>query len=148
MQLSFIFLLIFYNPGFNLIRISERLMIKAVRGAVSVDCNDHTSMEKAVYKLMDTISVNNNLSEERMISVVFSQTDDLNVANPAAALRKSGAYGTVPLFCTKEPNYEGALPSVLRVLVTYQCDDTHKPSPVYLGNAAVLRKDISTGYSD
>ncbi|MBB6479102.1 chorismate mutase [Spirochaeta isovalerica] len=121
-------------------------MVKAVRGAISVDSNDHKSMEKAVIELMNEISGKNDLKEEEIISIVFSQTADLNVANPAAALRKSGAYHFVPLFCTKEPEYEGALHAVVRVLVTYQCENDHRPVPVYLGEAVHLRKDLNSAY--
>ncbi|MBN2659121.1 MAG: chorismate mutase [Spirochaetales bacterium] len=121
-------------------------MVKAVRGAISVDSNNHESMEKAVIELMNEVSGKNCLAEEEIISIVFSQTSDLNVANPAAALRKSGAYRYVPLFCTKEPEYEGALGSVVRVLVTYQCDNDHRPVPVYLGEAVHLRKDLSSAF--
>jgi len=117
-------------------------MVKAVRGAISVDSNDHKSMENAVIALMNEVCEKNSLREEDMISVVFSQTSDLNVANPAAALRKSGAYCRIPLFCTQEPEYEGALTSILRVLVTYQNISGGSPVPVYLGEAVHLRKDL------
>lgn len=121
-------------------------MIKAVRGAISVDCNTHLSMEQAVAQLMQTIQNTNNIDEGRIVSLIFSQTDDLNVANPAAALRKTGSFSSIPLFCTKEPDYEGSIPSMLRVLVTYDCETGRKPTPVYLGEAVRLRKDL--GKSD
>jgi len=117
-------------------------MVKAVRGAISVDSNDHESMKIAVIALMNEVCEKNSLREEEMISVVFSQTTDLNVANPAAALRKSGAYRRVPLFCTQEPEYDGALNSIVRVLVTYQNACGRDPVPVYLGEAVHLRKDL------
>lgn len=117
-------------------------MVKAVRGAISVKGNDHSSMEEAASSLIKTIEDKNGIDEKRIISLVFSQTKDLNVANPAAALRKSGDYAQIPLFCTQEPEYEGSLPHMLRVLVTYETKEECKPNPVYLGEAVKLRKDL------
>lgn len=123
-------------------------MIKAVRGAISVESNNKTSMEQAAGQLVRSVQEKNNIDEDRIVSLIFSQTSDLNVANPAAALRSSGAYSAVPLFCTQEPEYEGSLPSMLRVLVTYDSESGDNPKPVYLGDAVRLRKDLHDGYDD
>lgn len=117
-------------------------MVKAVRGAISVNGNDHPSMEEAAASLVKTIQEKNGVAESTIISLVFSQTKDLDVANPAAALRKTGAYANIPLFCTQEPEYEGSHPSMLRVLMTYETADASNPSPVYLGDAVKLRRDL------
>lgn len=103
-------------------------------------------MEKAVFELIGSLRDKNSIEEERIISIIFSQTQDLNVANPAAALRKSGAYGAVPLFCTQEPEYEGSIDSIVRVLVTYDSELKELPVPVYLGEATRLRRDLCSDY--
>ncbi len=119
-------------------------MTKAVRGAVSVDRNDNDAMEKAVTQLLSAVVKANNISIDKIISIIFSQTDDLNVANPAAALRVSGIYSSIPLFCTKEPDYEISLPLMLRVLLTFDAESNSSVTPVYLGQAALLRKDLNS----
>jgi chorismate mutase len=118
-------------------------MVKAVRGATSVIKNDHKSMEDAVFSLIASISKENSISEDDIISIIFSQTKDLNIANPAAALRVSGQYTGVPLFCTQEPEYEVSIPSIVRVLVTYNCDMINPVQHIYLGKASELRTDLS-----
>ncbi len=117
-------------------------MIRAVRGANSVKKNDRKSMEEAVYELISSIVKKNKIEKEKIISIIFSQTKDLNIANPAAALRVSGEYSYVPLFCTQEPEYEDSASSFLRVLMTYETVYTQKVIPVYLNEASKLRIDL------
>ncbi len=118
-------------------------MIKAVRGAISINNNDHQAMEEAVLELISEMIERNSIVEEEIISIIFSQTKDLTVANPAAALRVSGKFSAVPLFCTSEPEYEKSIDSIVRVLMTFNKNDFGNISPVYLGKASVLRKDLS-----
>ena len=117
-------------------------MVKAVRGATSVNKNDHNSMEKAVFALISSIAEKNSIVESNIISIIFSQTTDLNIANPAAALRESGKFTNIPLFCTQEPAYENSTPSIVRVLITFETESSESVQPVYLGKAALLRKDL------
>lgn len=118
-------------------------MVKAVRGATSVENNDHIAMQKAVYALISSITEKNNISESSIISIIFSQTKDLNIANPAAALRVSGKFKNIPLFCTQEPQYENSLDQILRVLITFESESQEDIQPVYLGSASQLRKDLN-----
>lgn len=118
-------------------------MVKAVRGAISIDSNTHKSMEESVYQLISTLMNKNIIKEADLVSVMFSQTKDLDVANPAAALRQSGQYANVPLFCTSEPEYENSISSIVRVLITFNAESAKSAVPVYLGRASVLRRDLS-----
>ena len=120
-------------------------MVKALRGATSVNKNDHKSMEEAIYDLISTLVMKNNIDEQKIISIIFSQTRDLNIANPAAALRVSGKFSNVPLFCTQEPEYEKSINGIVRVLLTFETDTIQDLIPVYLGEASQLRKDIVIG---
>ncbi len=114
-------------------------MVKAVRGAIQVE-NDPQSMGSAVGELMGELARRNGIAERDIISIVFSQTPDLNAANPATSLRRFG-FSSVPLFCTQEPAYSGSLPGILRVLVTFNTD-RDEVSPVYLNGAERLRSDL------
>jgi chorismate mutase len=118
-------------------------MVKAVRGAISVNSNTHNSMEEAVYQLISSLINTNIIEEQDIISIIFSQTKDLDIANPAAALRKSGQFANIPLFCTSEPEYENSISSIVRVLLTFNTDSTESVNPVYLGSATELRRDLS-----
>ena len=119
----------------------------AVRGAIGVDQDRDEDICAAVQWLLPEICRRNGISEEDLVSIIFSQTEDLRSANPAACLRRIG-YAVVPLFCTREPEYPGSLPRILRVLVTFRSSGNHSPLPVYEGRAAALRPDLSGNTSN
>lgn len=116
-------------------------MVMAIRGAVQVKANESGLIEEAVVKLVETIVAENNVCQEDMISILFSQTKDVTAINPATALRKTG-FSQVPLFCTQEPEYSGSMPRVIRVMISVNVEKKTDPVPVYLGGAQQLRKDI------
>ena len=118
---------------------SER--VRAVRGAIQIDANEPDLIREAVVELIGEIVRQNNISSSAIISIVFSQTQDINRYNPATALRTAGYQG-VPLFCTQEPEYEGATERMIRVLVTYSTQSASEPIPVYLNGAENLRSDL------
>ena len=117
-------------------------MVKAVRGAVSLDLNTEQDLQDKVGDLFDRLQTNNGFKEQDVISIIFSQTPDISY-NPAKALRISREYNTAPLFCTQEPVcIDFPQKMMLRVIVTFHGSET-PPVPVYLGNAGTLRSDRS-----
>ena len=115
------------------------MAVKAVRGAVQIDKNEKSSIEDGVIRLVKRIVEINSLDNNKIISIIFSQTADLNTMNPATALRKSG-FSRTPLFCTMEPDIIGSMERVIRVLITTEAEVELKP--VYLDGARLLRKDL------
>ena len=101
-------------------------MVRAVRGAIQIDDNNASSIENSVINLLEEVLKRNSILETDIISIIFSQTRDITALNPASALRKKG-FSSVPLFCTQEPEYEGALLSVIRILPTYNSDTAVLP---------------------
>ena len=118
---------------------SER--VRAVRGATQIDANEPDAIRVAVVELIGEILRQNDISLSGIISIVFSQTKDINRYNPATALRTAGYQG-VPLFCTQEPEYDGATERMIRVLVTYSTQSDSEAIPVYLNGAENLRSDL------
>jgi chorismate mutase len=118
------------------------MAVQAVRGAVQLTEDSSEAMTDAVHRLMSELLASNGLTEETLVSVIFSQTPDLRAENPARALRRFG-FASTPLFCTSEPEYPGSLPRVLRVLVTFEADRRREVQPVYLDGARSLRPDIT-----
>ncbi len=110
-----------------------------IRGAVCTE-NTAENMQKAVADLMGRIFEKNALREDDIVSVQFTLTGDLDCANPASVLRKSGLCTGVPLFCAAEPAVKGALAHTVRVLVIAYSGS--KPVHVYLGEAQKLRPDL------
>ena len=50
----------------------------------------------------------------------------------------------MPLLCAREVPVPGALGHVIRVLIHYYADESHRATHVYLGGARVLRTDLES----
>jgi chorismate mutase len=113
----------------------------AVRGAVKVKRNDVGEILASTEALMRELLERNDLAPERIVSVIFTSTEDLNAQFPAVAARGLGL-DNVPLLCTRELDVPGAMRGVIRTLVHYYGDADHEPSHTYLGDAKELRSDL------
>jgi len=118
---------------------SERLW--AVRGAVQVERNERDAILASTTALMTDLMARNELTPDRMVSCIFTCTDDLDAEFPAVAARELGL-GEVPLLCNRELDVPGAMERVIRVLVHYYAGDSHAPDHTYLGAAQALRADL------
>ncbi len=116
------------------------MAVKAVRGAIQIESNNIKSIEIGVVRLVKLILDENNILLENVISIIFSQTSDLDAMNPAGALRTIG-FEQTPLFCTKEPDIVGSMERIIRVLITVNTEQGLKP--VYLEGAKNLRPDLN-----
>jgi chorismate mutase len=121
---------------------SDELRLWAVRGAVKAESNDVEAILSATEALMRELMARNDLEPGRMVSCLFTTTDDLNAEFPAVAARRLGLEA-VPLLCTRELDVPGAMRSVIRVLVHYYAPDNHVPAHTYLGEAQDLRSDLA-----
>ena len=117
-------------------------MVRAVRGAIRPKGNTTEGIRSAAVRLVTALLAENGIGEEGIISLIFSLTEDLSAANPAAGLRTIG-FSDVPLFCLQEAAVEGSMKGVIRVLLTYESPDGRAPVPVYLDGAEALRPDLS-----
>jgi len=119
-------------------------MTKAVRGAIQVRQNDWTSIHDAATRLVSEILTANGIDREKIISIIFSVTEDLDAANPATGLRKAGFVET-PLFCVQEARVKGGMPRIIRTLITFEGPAGRKVTAVYRDGAESLRPDIVFG---
>jgi chorismate mutase len=120
---------------------TERLY--AVRGATAVPRNDVKAILDSTEELLRELISRNELESERMVSCLFTSTDDLNAEFPAVAARRLGL-DAVSLLCTRELDVPGAMRGVIRVLLHYYASEGHSPVHVYLGDAQQLRKDLNS----
>ena len=117
----------------------ERLW--AVRGAIQAEKNDVEAILTATEALMRELMSRNGLEPQRLVSCLFTTTDDLNAEFPAVAARRLGLEA-VPLLCARELDVPRAMRSVIRVLVHYYAPADHAPAHAYLGAAQSLRSDL------
>lgn len=120
---------------------SDELRLWAVRGAVKAEANEADAILDATEALLRELMSRNELRADRVVSCLFTATDDLNAEFPAVAARRLGL-DRVPLLCAREMGVPGSMPQVIRALVHYQAEDGHEPQHVYLGDARALREDL------
>lgn len=113
----------------------------ALRGANSVGDNSREAILGATEQLISALLERNALERERLVSVIFTLTPDLDAEFPAVAARELGL-DRVPLLCAQEVAVADALPRVIRALIHYYAPEQHEPTHVYLGEARSLRTDL------
>ena len=119
------------------------MAVRAVRGAIQVDEDDRQQVLDATTELLQTVLERNALTQEDLISVLFTATPDLTSEFPAYAARQMG-FVDVPLLCATEIDVAGAMPRVLRVLAHVETDTPRAEiTHVYLHGAANLRRDLT-----
>lgn len=117
--------------------------VRAVRGATRLQADDSVEMTEAVEELVTEMLSRNGLSNDALISILFTSTPDLVCMFPAAAARGLGL-GDVPLICAQEIAVPGALSQVVRVLAHVETTiDRSQIQHVYLRGAEVLRQDLA-----
>ena len=118
------------------------MSVRAVRGAIQVDEDERSQVLDATTELIRAVLERNGLTQEDLISVVFTATPDLTSEFPAYAARQLG-FVDVPLMCATEISVAGAMPRVVRLLAHVETElaraDVHH---VYLRGAAALRRDL------
>lgn len=116
--------------------------IAAVRGAVPVRANRAEDILAATARLLTALLDANGLAREQVVSALFTATDDLDADFPAHAARRLG-WSNVPLLNAREIPVPGAMPKVVRVLLTVAgVPPGTRLAPVYLDQAAGLRPDL------
>jgi chorismate mutase len=119
------------------------MRLTGFRGATMLKNNDASEMKEAVIELLNEIINKNKLSNEDLVSIIFTATDDIDCAFPAAAAREIGL-GDVPLLCSKEINVPGAPKLVIRILMhAYSPIDRKNVFHIYSRGAEVLRQDLA-----
>jgi monofunctional chorismate mutase len=122
--------------------------IAAVRGAITVPENTAEAIRAATARLLTALIDANRLEPERIVSALFTATPDLDADFPAHAARRLG-WTEVPLLGAREMAVPGALPRVVRVLITVSgIAPGARLSPVYLDGAAALRPDLAAREGD
>lgn len=116
--------------------------MRAIRGAITVDVNKKDLIIEGTKELLQKIVEANNICEDDIISIIFSVTNDLDAAFPAAAAREMG-WTSIALMCTNEINVPGSLEKCIRVLMHINTDKSNKDiKHIYLKKARTLRPDL------
>ena len=117
--------------------------IRAIRGAVTVDADTREEIAERTTTLLATLYERNDLVHDDVISILFTSTQDLASAPPAAAARAFGLVD-VPLLCAQEMNVIGSLPLCIRLMLHVETDrPKDQLRHVFLRGATALRPELA-----
>lgn len=118
------------------------MAVRAVRGATQIAADDRELLLDATTELLLAVLDRNQITQDDLISVVFTATPDLTSEFPAYAARQLG-FTDVPLLCATEIAVPGAMPRVLRLLAHVETPlSRNEVRHVFLRGAANLRRDL------
>ncbi len=116
--------------------------VRGLRGATTVEEDTPAQVASRTQELLRQLMAANGLTEDDLISILFTATPDVVSMFPATAAREVG-FGAVPLLCAAEIAVPGAMPRCIRVLAHVHTDRTAAElHHVYLHGAQVLRDDL------
>jgi len=84
------------------------MVVRGVRGAITVDENSKEEIVHRTEELLRAIVTVNKIQTNDIASAIFTVTDDLNAEFPAVAARKLG-WIHIPLLCSREIRFRDHL---------------------------------------
>ncbi len=121
------------------------MSIVSIRGAITVSENSISAILDSTKELLIRVEESNKINKDKVISIIFSCTSDLDKAYPAKAARELG-YVHAGLMCFNEMVVEGSINMCIRVMVYYESNVEQKDvEHIYLRDAVVLRPDLTQG---
>jgi chorismate mutase len=121
---------------------TEATACRGVRGAITVGDADPAEVGEATRELLAALAAANDLLPEEVGAAIFTVTEDLAGANPAAAARDDG-WSEVPLLVVREHGGDVGVPRCIRVLLLWNTPRAQSEvRHVYLREARALRPDL------
>ncbi len=116
--------------------------VRALRGATTLEVDEREHLFERTKELIAGVFARNALTEDDLVSIIFTATDDVHSAYPAEAAREAGITH-VPLLCTRELDVDGGIDRCIRILIhAYTTRTAHELRHVYLHDARQLRTDL------
>ena len=113
----------------------------AIRGAICAENTVEDISCKSLQLVKEIIS-RNELSSSNIEAIFFSVTDDLNACYPAKSVREQLNLSNVAFMCFEEMKVVNSLDHCIRVCVFVNGREQASCKHCYLGEAAVLRRDL------
>lgn len=93
--------------------------------------------------MLNQILIENNISVDDCVSLIFTSTKDITKAYPAKFAREIG-FDNCSLMCVQEMYVENSLEMCIRVMLTINTEkDNFNAKHVYLKEAQKLRPDLN-----
>ena len=116
--------------------------LRALRGATTATANTSEAIGEAVAELIEELVRRNGLEGERVLSVTFSVTTDLDACFPAAIARRRADWGAVALLDCQQMAVAGDLERCIRLLAHAWLPSEQEVAHAYLRDATRLRPDL------
>ena len=116
--------------------------LRALRGATTATANTSEAIGEAVAELIEELVRRNGLEGERVLSVTFSVTTDLDACFPAAIARRRADWGAVALLDCQQMAVAGDLERCIRLLAHAWLPAEREVAHAYLRDATRLRPDL------
>lgn len=118
------------------------MLVRGIRGAITVDTDERSQVLAATGELLSLIQEENCFTPEDVASALFTVTSDIRSVFPAEAARLMG-WDKVPLLCFQEIEVPHSLPLCIRVLVLVNTSKSQTEiRHIYLKGAQSLRQDL------
>jgi chorismate mutase len=118
--------------------------VKAIRGATTASENTEEAIAAAVTELLQELEYRNRLDPDRIVSVIFTATKDLDAVFPAAIARRNRPdWSNVALMDVQQMHVEGSLARCIRFLIHANLPADEVVYHPYLRGASNLRPDRS-----
>jgi chorismate mutase len=127
---------------------SEPLQLRALRGATTASANSVDAIADAVTELVEALIERNGLTGNRVLSVTFSVTADLDACFPAAIARRRPGWEEVALLDCQQMAVAGDLEHCIRLLAHAWMESGRTPCHPYLRDASRLRPDRASQEAD
>lgn len=116
--------------------------MRAIRGATTLEVDERDHLIERTQEMIQAMFARNGMTEDDLVSMLFTATADIGSAFPAEAAREAG-FVHVPLLCARELEIEGGIERCIRVLVHAYTDRSSTDlRHVYLHDARQLRTDL------
>jgi len=124
-------------------RRKDEMVLRGLRGATTSTNNSYKAIESAVNELITELVKRNALRPERIVSVTFSVTADLDACFPAAIARRQEGWEEIALLDCQQMAVPGDLKYCIRILAHAWLPEDQISKHPYLGKATLLRPDRS-----
>nr|WP_198299852.1 chorismate mutase [Tumebacillus avium] len=119
------------------------MVVRGIRGAITVEQNDAASIHQATRELLLAMVEENQLTTPLIASCFITMTPDLDAAFPAQAIRELDGWELIPLMGALEVQVPGGLPMCIRLLLHVNTAKTQEEiQHIYLRDAVKLRPDL------
>lgn len=119
----------------------DNTKVVAIRGATTTQTNTEQEILAKTDVLLRKIIKENSIKKERIISIIFTLTNDLNAVYPARAAREIGITEAA-LMCAQELPVPNSLEKCVRIMLHCYHPTTEKVKHIYLEEAKNLRPDL------